>query len=332
MSEQPRNPSIYDVAERAGVSHQTVSRVLNGFAGVRPETRDRVQSAIDELGFLRNSSARTLTTRRSHSIGVLAPAGADFGPTSTLSAIEASAREAGLHALTLRTSPAADDVREALTLLLSQSVEGIAVIAPHRGVSEALRDLRIPVPVVTLQAGVSGVGSRAAVDQERGIGLVLEHLRALGHRRVQFAAGPVDYIDGDIRRAAFHSEVERLGMSAEPDLQGDWTAASGFAAARSRSSAATALVCANDEMAAGALHALLAEGVDVPGELSVVGFDDIPLSAHTWPPLTTVHQDFEAVGRRAVEVLLGRVAAGGAAAELIEPALVVRGSTGHARP
>ena len=319
---------MYDVAARAGVSHQTVSRVLNGFEGIRPETRDRVEAAIADLGYRPNKAARALVTSRTNAIGVLAPASTDFGPTSSLHAIERAIRDAGYHPLITSTPIEAEAVRASLEFLLDQSVEALVVIAPYRVVLDELRALDRELPIVALQTGEAAEAS-AGVDQVAGARLAVQHLLELGHRGIQQLAGPDAFIEAAVRRRAVDDELKAHGIPHLPTLTGDWSADSGYAAGALVDPAATAVVCGNDQMALGLVHALVDLGRRVPQDVSVVGFDDIPESAHSLPPLTTVHQDFEEVGRRAVRDLLarleGRDADGGSAA--VTPVLVVRAST-----
>lgn len=329
MDEQARrSPNMYDVAARAGVSHQTVSRVLNGFESIRPATRERVLEAIRELGYRRNLAARTLVTSRTRAIGVLAPAEPNFGPMSTLYAVERATREAGYHPLITSTTIEADAVREGLDFLLDQSIEALVVIAPYRVVLDQLGALDRLLPVVAVQTGDTDAGDAVAVDQRAGARLATGHLLGLGHRRLQLLAGPEDFIEAGLRRIGFLEELTAVGLAPLPELLGDWTGDAGFAAASHVDPTATAIVAGNDQMALGLIHAFSELGRRVPQDVSVVGFDDIPEAAHSLPPLTTVHQDFAEVGRRAVAQLVARLDGGqpGRVAP-VEPWLVLRGST-----
>ncbi|MFT4029477.1 MAG: LacI family DNA-binding transcriptional regulator [Protaetiibacter sp.] len=330
MTERTRNPSMHDVAARAGVSHITVSRVLNDYPSIRPETRERVLAAIAELGYRRNLAARALVTSRTRAIGVLSPEVAQHGPASSVLAVESAAREHGYHPLVTAAAVERDATVAALGFLLDQSVEALVVIAPHETVLAAIRDLDIRIPLVTLQAPdrPGGVG----VDQAAGARLATEHLLDLGHRRVQHLAGPDGYLEASARRAGFAEAMAGAGLVPGLELPGDWSAASGFAAAAFLEPVTTAVVAANDQMAIGLIAALADAGRSVPGEVSVVGFDDIPEAAFVRPALTTVHQDFELVGRRAVEVLIAQLvsaapAASAPALTVIPPRLVIRAST-----
>jgi DNA-binding LacI/PurR family transcriptional regulator len=320
---------MYDVATRAGVSHQTVSRVLNDFAGIRPETRERVLAAIADLGYRPNRAARALVTSRSRAIGVLVPATADFGPMSSLHAIERAARAAGYHALITSTLVETDAVRESLQFLLDQSIEALVVIAPYRVVTDELDVVPPQIPTALLQTGDLETAGAIAVDQGAGARLAARHLLELGHRRIQQLTGPPDYLEAVARRDAVDDELTAAGAPLLPHLTGDWTADSGYAAGSGLDPATTAVICGNDQMALGLMHALADLGRAVPGDVSVVGFDDIPESAHCLPPLTTVHQDFEEVGRRAVDDLVARIEGRvpDPAALTVIPTLVVRSST-----
>jgi DNA-binding LacI/PurR family transcriptional regulator len=324
---------MYDVATRAGVSHQTVSRVLNDFAGIRPETRERVLAAIADLGYRPNRAARALVTSRSRAIGVLVPATADFGPMSSLHAIERAARAAGYHALITSTLIETDAVRESLQFLLDQSIEALVVIAPYSVVTDELDVVPPGIPTALLQTGDADAAGAIAVDQRAGARLAARHLLDLGHRSIQQLTGPADYLEAVARRDAVDEELAAAGAPRLPHLTGDWTADSGYAAGSALDPTTTAVLCGNDQMALGLMHALADLGRAVPGEVSVVGFDDIPESAHSLPPLTTVHQDFEEVGRRAVDDLVARIEGRepDRATPAVIPTLVVRAST-SARP
>lgn len=327
-----RSPNMQDVAEVAGVSHQTVSRVLNGFENIRPETRDRVLAAISQLGYRRNAAARVLATSRTHAIGVLAPASSDYGPTSSVQAIERSARSVGFHPLVTTTSTDRASVLASIEFLLDQAVEALVVIAPHIRVLDAVRELELRLPIVTLQSTELGAGTGISIDQLEGAQAAVAHLLELGHRRIQHVAGPLEFFEAAARRHGYEATLAEAGLAPLPLFVGDWTSEAGFRAAATISPDATAVFCGNDQMALGLIHGLAARGIRVPEDVSVVGFDDVPEAAHYLPPLTTVAQDFARIGELAVEVLLGQIA-GGDAAEVpaIEPALIVRASTAPPR-
>lgn len=297
---------MHDVAARAGVSHQTVSRVINDFPSIRPETRDRVLAAIDELGYHRNLSARALVTGRTHTIGMIGPLIPDIGPLSTLHAIERSARGVGLHTLMTSADATSEGATEAVGFLVGRGVDGIALVAQQQAMADAVRDMRIDVPVIHLLTGGEPRGEAASIDQRSGVRLALDHLIDLGHTRIQHVSGPPTYTESQLRRKAYLEVVAERDLAELPILDGDWTADAGYAAGQNLDPTATAVFCANDQMAFGLIHALADRGVTVPGDMSVVGFDDTSEARHSLPPLTTVRQDFAAVGSLAVDLIVAR--------------------------
>lgn len=304
MANVVRGPSMHDVAARAGVSHQTVSRVLNGFKGIRPGTKDRVLAAITELGYRRNVAARSLATGRSQAVGVLIPNTPDFGPISSFYAVERALRDAGFQALSTATANDAESVDEALDFLFGRSIEALVLMAPTRAVLDVADARTSDVPVAYLLTGDERAPWSISVDQGQGVRLAIEHLVARGHTRIQHVTGPADSTEGRLRKEAFVAEITRLGLPQSPMIDGNWSAQSGFDAGSQLGHSTTAVFCGNDQMALGLIHALGLRGIDVPGDVSVIGFDDIPEAAHMMPPLTTVRQDFRQVGALAVDVLV----------------------------
>ncbi len=334
---QPRPPAMSDVAVLAGVSHQTVSRVLNGHPSVRPETRERVLDAIARLGYRRNTAARALVTRRSGTIGVVTSGSALFGPTSTLIAVEGAARDAGLF-VSMATVARWESVgvRRALEHFMSQVVEGVVVIAGHDEAIEAVRTFGAPVPVVMVgPERLDGSRLRSvAVDQDTGARLATRHLLDLGHTHVVHLAGPTDWLDARSRLRGWHDELAAAGVVPGEPIAGDWSAGRGYQVGRALVAGGdlpTAVFAANDQLALGLLRALAEAGVRVPDDVSVVGFDDVDGSAHFYPPLTTVRQGFGELGRRCLELLLATIAGEPAEPELVAPVLVRRASTGPPR-
>jgi DNA-binding LacI/PurR family transcriptional regulator len=326
-----RAPNIRDVAREAGVSYQTVSRVLNDSPSIRPSTRDEVLRAIDELGYRPNPAARALVTSRSGIIGVLSSQSALYGPTTSLQAIEVAARAAGYRLSVTSISPSEpDSIRSGLDFLLSQSVEALVVLAPQVGFIEALEEMSIRVPFVTLEAPGLDPGRSISVDQTRGARLAVRHLLELGHRSILHLAGPGDWLEAQARLDGYRGELTEAGLTPLPPVIGDWTAQFGYDVGRTLLAGRqfTAVFCGNDQMALGFLHACRDAGIAVPDELSVVGFDDSPEAAHFAPGLTTVRQNFVEIGNRAIELLLSEL--GGATvldSGPIAPELVVRAST-----
>ncbi len=324
-------PVMQDVARLAGVSHQTVSRVVNGAASIRPETRERVQRAIDRLGYRPNTAARSLVTGRSDTIGIIATDRSEFGPTSIHRTVEEAAREAGFLASSVSlTAATREDFDAAVEHLVRLAVEGIVVIAGHDDALEVVRSRGATLPFVLVEGDLSRAGRTVGVDQVVGARLATRHLLELGHTGVTHVTGPLDWAEARARRDGWHAEVSAAGIRPSETIPGDWSAASGFAAGRriADEGSATAVFTANDQMAIGVLRALHESDLRVPEDVSVVGFDDIPESAYLIPPLTTVRQDFPAVGRRAIEQLTAAIRGDASSVvPLIDPELVVRAST-----
>ena len=330
--ERSRAPSIRDVAKAAGVSHQTVSRVLNNSEAIRPETRARVLEVMEQLQYRPNRAARMLVTSRSNTIGVLTSMRAHYGPARAIQAIEDAAVERGYAVVTSNIAAPTDDaIQEGLGHLLDQDVEGIVIIAPQQRVFDVIERLGVRTPYVTLQSRVGEDARSLWVDQMTGARLATAHLLDLGHEYIRHIAGPRDWLEADARMEGFMREMSDRDMPVQPPILGEWSAEFGYHAGREllRWRDCTAIFCANDTIALGVMHAARSYGLDVPGDLSVVGFDDIPEAQHFWPPLTTVAIDFAELGRRCVE-LLTPVDAALRPVDLT-PQLVVRGSTSRPR-
>lgn len=322
-SEAGRPVGVRDVARLAGVSTQTVSRVLNDYPGIRDETRQRVLDAVASLGYRMNNAARALGTRRSRIIGVVASDTSLYGPSAGIAALEAAARERGRWVATAYAD--ADDAESVLAAvghLLAQGVDGIVLVAPHVGTRAAVERAAITIPVVSLHA-------EPGARQADGAGLTVAHLAELGHRRIAEIAGPSDWLESSVRSAGIAAAAERVGVRVVARWEGDWTAASGHAlvdavAREMRAAdAPTGIVVANDQMALGLIAGLTARDVAVPEAVSIVGFDDNPDAAFYTPALTTVRVDVAGEARRAIDAVLGE-----AGAEPAAPRLVVRASTG----
>ncbi|SIT66803.1 LacI family DNA-binding transcriptional regulator [Microbacterium sp. RU33B] len=336
MSEEAvtRRPSIRDVARLADVSHQTVSRVLNDHPSIRPETRERVLRVMEELQYRPNRAARALVTSRSQTIGILAASSSMYGPASSIAAIEAAARARGYWVTTANIDPAdPESIPLGLAHLMAQSIEGLVVIAPQVRVIRALVRQSLDVPYVTLQSTDLDPDHTLTVDQIAGARMATKHLISLGHRQIYHLAGPQDWIEAEARMRGFLTEMSASDIPTTAPVLGDWTAEFGYYAGRELLTVRdfTAIFCSNDQMALGFIHAAHAAGLDVPGDISIVGFDDIPEAAHYWPPLTSVRQDFTELGRRCVDLLLGPAAGESASLASIAPELIVRASTGPAR-
>ena len=320
-----------DVASLAGVSHQTVSRVLNDHPNVSDRTRLRVLAAIRELGYRPNRAARALATGRSDTVGIIAQGSTLYGPASMQTAFGQAAADAGF-AVTVASLRELDgqQLSRAVDSLLAQRVAGIAVLAPVVTPDLALASIARDLPVVLMDVGTDVGRSVVSVDQALGARLATEHLLGLGHETVWHVSGPAGWFDSTGRVDGWRQALRDAGREVPPVLPADWTAAAGFEAGQlvARMPEVTAVFAANDHLALGLLRALGEHGRRVPEDVSVVGFDDVPESAYFRPPLTTVRQDFAALARTALDVLLGLVNGDEQPRRsTIPPELVVRAST-----
>lgn len=331
-----RDAAITDVAQLAGVSHQTVSRVLNDHPNVRPQTRLRVQAAMAELGYRPNSAARALVTGHSKVIGVVAQNTTLFGPASLLAAFERWASEAGF-AVAVASVRALDrrSISEAVDRHLRQRVAGVVVIAPVASAGEALDHMPTDLPLVCIDGDPRRTTPLVTVDQSAGASLATQHLLDAGHPTVWHVSGPDDWFDSVGRIAGWRAALERAGVEPPPVLSADWSPAAGYRVGQllARMADVTAVFAANDHLALGILKALREFGRLVPRDVSIVGFDDIPEAAYFVPPLTTIRPDFDAVARAALSVLLRQISTGEVSGEreTIAPVLVTRESVAAPR-
>jgi DNA-binding LacI/PurR family transcriptional regulator len=330
-----RAPVMADVARLAGVSHQTVSRVVNGQSNLRPATRLRVEEAIRQLGYRPNSAARALVTRRSATIGVIGSKSGFWGPSSIHRTVQAAGREAGFFVSSVNVPDLTRDaVADAVDHLRDQGVEGIVLIAANDEALEVARAQEaVGIPVVVVEGSLYKARWTVGVDQTAGAELATGHLLGLGHTEIVHLSGPLQWTEARSRLQGWQNAMHAAGLRPSPHVEGDWTAASGYRAGADlvRRTDVTAVFAANDQMALGLLRALWEAGRSVPGDVSVIGFDDIPEAEFLVPPLTTVRQDFVEVGHRAIAMLQTAIADPGPEADLperlVQPELVVRAST-----
>jgi DNA-binding LacI/PurR family transcriptional regulator len=331
-----REPAMVDVARLAGVSHQTVSRVLNNHPNVRVETARRVRAAIAELGYRPNRAARALVTGRSQLLGVVALNTTLYGPASLLTAFERAAGNAGF-AVSVGSVGSLDrqSISAVIERHLDQRVAGIVAIAPVASAAEAMDGLTAEVPLVTIDGDPQRTTAGVTVDQAAGARAATQHLLDAGHRTVWHVSGPADWFDSAGRVSGWEATLRDAGAEVPPVLPADWSAASGYRVGQTlaRIPEVTAVFAANDHLALGILRALHERGLRVPDDISVVGFDDVPEAGYFIPPLTTVRPDFHAVAERALSLLLLQIEAGTPSAELhtLAPALVQRGSVARPR-
>ena len=328
-----RPATIYDVARAAGVSHQTVSRLLKGYEGIRPDTRDRVDEAIRELDYRPNLTARSLTTGRSHRIAALTHEITQVGPSKILEGATIAARDAGylLDVITLDVhDPAA--IRESIDLALQFDLAGVLALSSTDEVTNAVESSTFRVPIY-LATGHDKLPTDST-PVTGGLFAVVSHLAELGHRDLVHIAGPSSWVGARNRTREYEAAVAELGLRSRGVVHGDWSARSGYQAVASWPDElpATAFVAANDQIALGVILALNERGYRVPDDVSVTGVDDTPEAAYFSPPLTTLRLDFSTQGSDAVHQLLALI--DGVEPPPLSPRvpeLIVRRSTGPAR-
>ena len=332
--EPAATPSIYEVAHAAGISVATVSRVLNDKGPVRAETRQRVLEAVEQLGYVPHSAARSLSTRRTMSIGVLLPDmhGAFF--SEIVRGIDLAARAAGYHLL---VSGSHSDAAETAALLqtLHGRVDGLILMAPGLGGAWLQKALPRRVPVVLLNDdGTDDRHDSLRIDNRLGARLAVEHLIGLGHRAIAFLGGPVGNADAAERLAGYREGLVAGGLPLNGHLEmaGDFGEESGLQAGAKVAALIprpTAIFAANDAMAIGCLAALRERGLQVPEDVSLVGFDDVPIARYLTPALTSVQVPIAELGRRAMSRLLELMEGAPrspAVHAVIAPTLSIRGS------
>jgi LacI family transcriptional regulator len=330
------SPSIREVARQAGVSVATVSRVLNQTGPVRDETRQRVLERVASLGYVPHSAARSLSLRRTQSIGVVLPDLHGEFFSELIRGIDRVARRAGYHVLVSGSHSDPAEI-EAVLRALHGRVDGL-ILMPM-GLQADVRRARLPrrLPVVLLNdSDPDTEHDSIRIDNRGGARSATEHLIELGHRRIAFVCGPAHNSDAAERLAGFRDALAARGFAVLPEdlLEGDFREDSGYRAgsllARRASPRPTAVFAANDAMAIGCRSALREHGLAVPGDVALVGFDDIPIARFLDPPLTSVRVAIAELGSRAMERLLQAAEPGSATArhhEIVAATLVVRAST-----
>lgn len=338
MNDLKKAATINDVARKAGVSYQTVSRVINNHPSVKETTRKRVTEAIRILKYQPSSVARSLVMQRSNLIGVVSFGTLHFGPSQMLSNIEQAARARGYHlSITSITALTKDELESATDTLRRQRVEGILIIAPLLGAeTDFLKELTSVIPMVLIDADHAAGLPLSSIDQLAGGRLGARHLLELGHRRIAFICGPQSWNDARLRQQGWQEVLAQARLRPVACTYGDWSAKSGYKAAQTLLSKKpfSGVLVANDQMALGALRAFREAGLRVPEDVSVVGFDNIPESEYFDPPLTTILQDFPSLGQTSLNQLLSLIETPGKApaTQVIPPKLVIRASTGKPKP
>lgn len=304
--------TIRDVAAAAGVSYQTVSRVINDRPDVADETRQRVKRVIEELDYQPSAVARSLASRETRILGLITADFADYFFTQAIVGAEAEARQAGYHIILGSTERNLEDEPEYLRLLTEREVDGILFARPStEGDSHhVLSMLRGDVPIVTTAYSIPGEALMVVdIDNEEGGRQATQCLIGAGHRDIALIAGPPGWRSVSARTAGHLRALLDAGLTYNPARtdQGDWSYESGYLAMHrllAKDTPFTALFAHNDRMAIGAMRALREAEHRIPQDVAVVGYDDIPAAAYCYPPLTTVHQPMQEVGRLAVRLLI----------------------------
>ncbi|MEU6721405.1 LacI family DNA-binding transcriptional regulator [Nonomuraea sp. NPDC046802] len=306
--------SLRDVAARANVSFQTVSKVLNGKGNVTPATRQRIIEAAEEIGYIPNALARSLQSRSSLTLGVITVDFSNTTPAQFLVGIEREARRHGLSVILSSLEPDGSDCVRYLRVLMERRVDGIIMNAPATEEDEEVgRLLRAGPPSVSLHDIAGGGVPFVGLESEGTAAFPIRHLLALGHRRIAMVTGFRQRHSAQRRTAIYRQVLTEHGLPYDPLLveDGEWEVEGGYAATHrllDRAPGITAIYVQNDLMAVGVLNALHERGRRVPDDCSVVGCDDHPVAARTIPPLTTVHMPFFDAGAAAVRLLLERIA------------------------
>jgi LacI family transcriptional regulator len=335
--------TLKDVAKLAGVSTKTVSRVVNNQGEITTETRERVQAAIEQLGYRPNVLARSLIHQRTNTLGVVAWGIDYFGPSRTVVGIEQQAHQLGYSLfLNLVDQPDNGDRVKVLDTLITYRVDGILWAVPEVGNNRAWLDSihfdQLP-PIVFLSMEPRPGLAIVAVDNFSGAKQATQHLIAQGRKKIGIITGPLTWWEARERLAGWKAAMDEADLDASPSqvVEGEWTAAAGELGLNTlihQVSDIDAVFASNDQIALGALGTAHRLGWRIPQDLAIVGFDNIPESACFWPPLTTVYQQLIDVGRIAVKTLHKMIEANRqvkaldeAAVTLVVPELIVRASS-----
>lgn len=328
-------PVMTDVALLAGVSQKTVSRVINEAPNVSADVRERVNSAIEALGYRPNAAARALVTKATRVFGVVTPGTALYGPSAQLFGIERAAWEAGYSVVIVSTLDGSrEELVRSIRQLVERDVNGLVLAGPITEETLPAGLLR-GIPAVSVGDPILGTFDCPAIvpDQAAGARMATQHLLDLGHRTVWHVAGPPSWYSATIRTKGWRDALAAAGALVHEPLVGDWTARAGYQAGLELAERPdmTAVFAANDQMATGLMRAFFEHGRHIPREVSIVGFDDAPDSEYLPVPLTTIRQDFATITGRAVATLINLIERRPASGITVLPVeLITRGSSGPA--
>ena len=327
-------PTIYQVAERAGVSLSTVSRVLNGKASVNKVLKERVEKAVKELNYRPNSVARSLANNRTDSVGVLVPElnAPFFG--DLMQAVESTLRAADKHVIISVGRNCLETEKDAVEFLISRNCDALIMHAEALSDEYLLELNQSQLPVALVNRQVEGLPEACtSLDNEKGGYLATRHLLELGHKDIAYISGPTDKCDASLRLEGHKRALSEAGLPINPQLifNGDYSEEDGkigLLELMARDVPFTALVCANDWMASGAISCARDLGMSLPQDLSVVGFDDVVFAHHVFPRLTTVSNPIAEMAEMSAKYILNKVYGQANNVQLyFEPSLVVREST-----
>jgi DNA-binding LacI/PurR family transcriptional regulator len=325
-------PTLMDVARKSGVSHQTVSRVVNGNINVSEKTRKKVLKFLEEMGYVRNQAARSLATGKSSKIGILGMETTLYGPTVIFHDIQVAARKAG-YGLSIEFTKDVDDfsISEGINHLVKEGVDGIVLIAPQTNGSRNIESLKLRIPIIAHEGKRTDYISIVASNQFEGGLLATEHLISLGHKNIGHLGGPLTFYDATERHRGWKEALARNGLPLARYLVGDWSVESGHRLTFDllKDLDMTAIFVANDAMALGALKAISELGLKVPENVSLVGYDNEPETPFLIPGLTTVDQRFDLVASKSIDLLIKLLnkTATKSASKKISPELIVRASS-----
>jgi len=331
---RPKNvrATIKEVASVAGVSTQTVSRVINERPDVSPETRRRVQEVIKTLSYQPSALARSLIRQRSHTLGVVTAGLRHIGPARTLSGIISAAEEAG-YSLLLKELPSYDteDIRPIFQAFLSRHVDGIIWAVPEVGenrkwVSYPLAEIEVPLVYITMEPRENL--SIVTIDNYLGGRMAMSHLLEQGYRRIGHICGPLDWWEARQRMSAWKDSLMEAKLESNDNhcVEGNWSSASGALAIEKlydQYQDMDAVFVGNDQMALGAMQFFAEKNINIPEDMGIIGFDNIPESAFFFPALTTVQQDQDNVAKIAVAEVIKIIESGWQELDPVDPKSII---------
>jgi DNA-binding LacI/PurR family transcriptional regulator len=329
--------TIYEVAKAAHVSHQTVSRVVNASPFVAERTRARVLKAIARMNYRPNKVARNLAARRSALIGMITFAVESYGPSHLVIGISEAARKLGYHLVIASGEyQVLEEVRRCAIELREHGVDGFIVTLPKVLKLSALEDVFGDAPVVVMGARQQHRYAAVEIDHELGSRCATEYLVSQGHRQIACISGPLDWDCSSLRRQGWQQALKKQKLAPGPAIECEWSAEGGYSATRQLLNSGrrfTAIVAANDQIALGAMEALWEAGIQIPGDVSVVGFDNMPESKFFRPPLTTVNHDFDLLSGISLRLVIEAIADPKVPRihQKIAPDLLIRQSVGPIR-